>query len=221
MNSFVPDWEYGTGTTWNANYTKVRHFALTGEGMIPAVSNFPYSIGYTTLGTVLEQGPVPYARIINRAGNIVGAESNYIVQALESVRVQESPIQFVDRADGWPIISVSYQAIYRTTSDCERRRTLFKFFHWVKISATALERLDYLGGSTLGTFLEDKAANFLSTYTCDNVKVLEYRIIKQHSSRAFDALLVIAFVLLSNAKNVSDTNFLKLLRYFWAQFGTI
>ena len=53
MNSFVPDWEYGINNTWPTNYTKiVRNSAgLTGEGVIAAITNFPFSIGYTTLGT--------------------------------------------------------------------------------------------------------------------------------------------------------------------------
>ncbi len=52
----------------------------------------------------MEQGPVPYARIINRAGN--AADATQIFTALDSITESESPIQFVDRPDGWPIISV-------------------------------------------------------------------------------------------------------------------
>lgn len=149
----------------------------------------------THLGTVLEQGPVPYARIINRSGKTVGAESTYVVEALNSITSDEEPIQFVDRENGWPIVAVSYQALLKDSTYCDRRRELFKFYHWIKTSTTAQERLISLGGSTLGNFLENSANAFLSNTTCNGIDVLQYKVIPQHVSKAFDALLVIAFVL--------------------------
>ena len=141
----------------------------------------------------MEQGPVPYAKLINRAGNTVDATE--ILAALDSITASESPVQFVDRPDGWPIVSVQYQAILK--DNCNNRRDLFKFYNWVKVSDTAAERLANAGGGSLGSYFENTTKSFLTSYKCDGNLVLEYKAIPQHQSKAFVALLSLAMILLA------------------------
>jgi hypothetical protein len=135
-----------------------------------------------------------------------------VISALES----ENSTNFIDRNgdNSYPIITVAYQAIDASSANCERKRELFKFYHWAKTSAVGKERLSSLGGSELGVTLENVTINYIESYKCDGKSVLEYRSVPQHVSKAFDALLAISIVLIGNEKKIVTINFFSIFPHF-------
>ncbi len=109
--------------------------ALPSElGIGDFVKNTPYSIGYTEISYARKHN-INYVQMQNKDGRFVSPHTGSVESSLQLVKWKSSNGFCEDTADAggfnsWPIVSVSYLIINKTSKDIPRRLSLLKFISW-------------------------------------------------------------------------------------------
>jgi phosphate transport system substrate-binding protein len=115
------------------------------------VRQTPYSIGYVELAYA-KQNSLTYARLKNRAGNVVDATLDSTAAAVNGAipRIPDDlRVSIVNSPDpnAWPIAGFTYILLYREQTDEDKGRALANFLWWAthdQNAATQARDLLYL-----------------------------------------------------------------------------
>jgi phosphate transport system substrate-binding protein len=150
-------------------------------GVAAAVQNTPYSIGYVELSYAVANA-IPFADMINAAGQQVKANHDSIVSAMSDYGNAFQPNLTIDRitngkgAGSWPIATYTYMIINMQqkadpTWGCTKEAKYLDWVHWFLTDASAAKRATDLGYATLPDTVKTKVFTTLAKAQCDGQPV--------------------------------------------------
>jgi len=150
-------------------------------GVAAAVQNTPYSIGYIELSYAVAN-KIPFANMINAAGNKVTANAESLQSAMADFGDQFSDkltIKTIANGKGaksWPISTYTYQILYTDwKSDpqlgCAKAEKYLNWVAWFLTDAGAAKRATDLGYAVLPDTVRSKVVATLAKVTCDGQPV--------------------------------------------------
>ena len=148
------------------------------QGVAAAVQNTPNSIGYVELSYAISN-KIPYADMINRAGNRVTANAGSLAAAMADFAEQfddRLTTNIVDGAgkDSWPVAGYTYLVLHASSmQDCVKAEKLLSFWKWALTDAGAAQRAGELGYSVLPDTVRAKVLAKLGEVTCGGSPVLK------------------------------------------------
>ena len=101
----------------------------------------------------------------------------------------------VEPGSGWPL-STTNNLYFRNDTDCQQLRSLLKFFYWALTAPIATQEVEVLGYAPLSAEMKKQSLDTLLQTTCKNQIVLAIQEQPMHTSRAFQAFLSFAIILL-------------------------
>ncbi len=111
------------------------------QGVVTAIKNNPYSIGYTELAYVLKEN-LKMAALQNKAGNYVTASPETIKSAISRVSMNipspyegyKEDMKSLLNADGensYPIVAVSHMVVWEDYPDEGKEKAIREFVRWI------------------------------------------------------------------------------------------
>jgi phosphate transport system substrate-binding protein len=147
------------------------------SGVAAAVASTPNSIGYVELAYAVSNNLL-YARLKNRAGNIVGADAENVQAAMSDFAGTFGDKLTVDLVDGpgqasWPLAGYTYLIVHtRRMSDCTKAQKLLEYIRWTLTDDFAQQRATALGYSPLPPDVRELVLKKLRQVSCQNKPVL-------------------------------------------------
>jgi phosphate transport system substrate-binding protein len=150
LSEVSPVWRQQVGKGTSVNWP-VGLGARGNAGVAGLVRQTPYSIGYVELAYA-KQNSLTYARLKNRAGNVVDATLDSTAAAVNGAipRIPDDlRVSIVNSPDpnAWPIAGFTYILLYREQTDEDKGRALANFLWWAthdQNAATQARDLLYL-----------------------------------------------------------------------------
>ncbi|MFN3361073.1 MAG: phosphate ABC transporter substrate-binding protein PstS [Pseudanabaenaceae cyanobacterium] len=118
----------GTSVQWGEGTIGSRG----NEGVTAQVAQQVGAIGYLEL-TYAKQNKLPMARLQNKAGNYVMADTATVTEAISTLQLPENLLGFVpdpEGANAYPIVTYSWLLLYKTYSDPAKSRALKEVINW-------------------------------------------------------------------------------------------
>ncbi len=179
LSSFSPDWTAGGAASveWPVDKAGNGIGGKGNPGVAAAVQNTPNSIGYVELSYALSNS-IPYASIVNKAGNPVVANADSLNSAMADFAnsfTDKLTNTIVDApgANSWPIAGYTYLVLHQTSmTDCVKAQKLLDYIVWSQTDPSAAQRAGTLGYSVLPDSVRTMVLNKLHEVTCNGTAVL-------------------------------------------------
>jgi phosphate transport system substrate-binding protein len=174
------DWKNGpgSGTTvkWPVDQLGLGLGESGNAGIAIALAKTPYAIGYIDLPYAIADN-VPFANMINAAGQKVSANATTIASAMTDfgdafdARLTVASISNGFGQNSWPIVAYTYHIIYRdwqpdAALGCVKVGKYLNWVHWFLVDTEAAGRATRLGYIPLPDSIRAKVLNMLATVTC-------------------------------------------------------
>ena len=147
------------------------------SGVAAMVGSTPNSIGYVELAYAVTNNLL-YARLKNRAGNIVTAGSENVQAAMADFAGTFSDRLTTDIVDGsgqnsWPLAGYTYLILHtQRMTDCVKARKLVEYIRWSLTDDFAQQRATALGYSPLPNDVRQLVLTRLARVMCQNQPLL-------------------------------------------------
>lgn len=135
LSKTVPEWKEKVGRTKNPQLPQGIGIGAKGnEGVMGQVKNTPNTIGYVEL-TFAKANNLPAAKIKNKAGNFVTADSSTVSKAAAAFTDKMADdLRFeITNADGpeaYPISGTVFMLVYKDQQDAVKGKALVDFLWW-------------------------------------------------------------------------------------------
>ncbi|KAI9145882.1 hypothetical protein BKA69DRAFT_1121083 [Paraphysoderma sedebokerense] len=156
----------------------IQNYNATGNGGVArAVFGFEYSIGYMGVASAAENN-LPYATLINRAGNYVRAyyqntESSFTNLSPSAVNILgnltgDLDLHDSDGVNAYPIVGMTYYLLYRTVEQerCDLARQTARYLHWTYTSPAAVDIARQMSYIPMNGILLERVLAALKTVSC-------------------------------------------------------
>lgn len=205
LNSFSEGdtvlWPYGVFSSWPETLVQsygAQSAQLKGNfGVLAGLLTVPNSVGYLVLSFVQDAG-ISYVPLFNRAGALVGAESQYVEPAIANAKYStRNTAVIVDDpdVDAWPIAGLTYIVLDVADNgdrDCTKVGATARYLEWSLVSKQARARAASAGYAVLPPSVRDVFLTGLQNMTCNGEPVVGFVFIDQHDSGVYEAFLAIA-----------------------------
>lgn len=122
----------GTTVDWPVDKLKRGLGAQGNQGVAAQVQKTRGAIGYTELAFAVNN-KIPYAKMINAAGNTIDASVDAVVAAMKGAQFNKrlaADIQDSKDAAAWPIAGFTYLIVAKDTPDCAKAQKLQSWMVW-------------------------------------------------------------------------------------------
>jgi phosphate transport system substrate-binding protein len=179
LASFSSDWTAGGASTieWPVDVAGNGVGGRGNPGVAAAVLNTPNSIGYVELSYAISNG-IKYAQMINKAGNVVTANMDSLVSAMNDFAgtfTDKLTNTIVDGegANSWPVSGYTYIILHtQNMSDCVKAQKLLEYIRWTLTDVAAGDKAGALGYSVLPDAVRTMVLDKLSEVTCNGSPIL-------------------------------------------------
>ena len=149
LSKVSEEWKTKVGTGNTVNWPGNSIGGKGNEGVAAFVSRTPGAVGYVEY-SYAKQTKMPYAAVINAAGNAVLPDDKTFAAAAAAADWIKTPgfavnLNNINAKDAWPITSATFILIYKAQEKPAQGTEVVKFFNWAfdKGDQAALE-LDYV-----------------------------------------------------------------------------
>lgn len=148
------------------------------QGVTAAIQNTPNSIGHIELSYAIAN-KITYARMVNRAGNVVTANADSLAAAMDDFKDAFTPelTAVIVDAPGersWPIAGYTYIILHtQSMQDCRKAKDMLEFWHWALTDPAAAAKASELGYSVLPESVRNRVLDKLAEVTCQGNAVLQ------------------------------------------------
>ena len=180
LASFSDTWKNGPGSgtsvEWPVDKAGNGIGGKGNQGVAASVQNTPNSIGYVELSYAIAN-KIPYANMINKAGNTVTANADNLASAIADFAntfTNNLTNTIVDGpgAKSWPIAGYTYIILHTTSmTDCVKAQKLVQYLKWSLTDAGAAKRAGDLGYSVLPDAVRSQVLAKLGAVTCNGAAV--------------------------------------------------
>jgi phosphate transport system substrate-binding protein len=181
LSSFSEDWKKnvgaGTSVQWPVDAAGNGVGGKGNQGVAAAVQNTPNSITYVELSFAIAN-KIPYAEMINKAGNKVTANADSLTSAMNDFAnnfTDKLTNTIVDApgAKSWPIAGYTYIILHTNSmADCAKAKKILEFFKWALTDPAAAQKAAELGYSVLPDAVRTQVLNQMAKVTCSGAPVL-------------------------------------------------
>jgi phosphate transport system substrate-binding protein len=200
LNKFSPTVGLPVSNSFPSRYLNnsiMRNFVASPQtgGVIASTTLIENSISYSALA-YLQDITLPYAAIINKAGNVISAATPDSTAIPFDGAVFDSRFvtSVTDDADptSYPIVAVTYvMLLTNVTSNCAHRREALRFLRWGLTDPSPQKRIANLGYVALTPKVQSLVLQALLNITCGGVSLLSTSIVDQHQNGAYIAMMVL------------------------------
>lgn len=132
LSAISPEWRDRVGSGTSVEWLEGTIGSRGNEGVTAQVAQQPGAIGYLE-STYAVENKITSARLENKAGNYVSANTGTVTEAISTLELPENLLAFIpdpQGANSYPIVTYSWLLLYKTYSDPIQSRTLKEVLTW-------------------------------------------------------------------------------------------
>jgi phosphate transport system substrate-binding protein len=197
LEKMSPDWPFGKIFKWGpANSQSTWIFAQNSVGVASLVRSRPYSLSYVsqTWASVFD---LPYAQLVNQAGNIVSSPNAALDEVIEQAFIDQPQALIAGGLDltdsgvsnAWPLCTLHYAAV-SNASFCNTNVSVpvLKFIRWILVDRTARALPASLFIFPIPVSIVPSIVSYLASFTCSGASVFSVTTVDFASQGAFIAM---------------------------------
>lgn len=159
----------GTTVDWPVDKLKRGLGAQGNQGVAAQVQKTRGAIGYTELAFAVNN-KIPYAKMINAAGNTIEASTEATTAAMKGATFNKrlaADIQDSKDPAAWPIAGFTYLIVAKDTPDCAKAQKMQSWMVWSITSAEGKEMATKGLYATLPAEIVPQVGEAIKTMTCN------------------------------------------------------
>ncbi len=132
LSAISPEWKDRVGSGTSVEWVEGTIGSRGNEGVTAQVAQQVGAIGYLE-STYAFQNKLSMARLENKAGNFISANTATVTEAISTLELPENLLGFIPDppgANAYPIVTYSWLLLYKNYSDPAQSRTLKEVITW-------------------------------------------------------------------------------------------